>query len=150
MDIYWYLAKHENYEVYYDGYKEYKIYPSKDFRKWNVSVPADESMTYIIELFNGPGTPIGHSFWNTSDPFCNFHSDTKVEIGLSIGKLGRDLTCDSGECISKYKHCDDHYDCRDHSDEENCKTILVPSIYDKSKYNLCKCILNEFFYRQTP
>ena len=145
LDYYWYLARDKSHEVFYDGYKEYKIFPSDDFRTWNVSVPADESMTYNMELFNGPGTPIGHNFWNTSDSFCNSNSGTKDEIGLSTCKLGRDFTCNSGECISKYKRCDGVYDCRDHSDEENCKLILVPPIYDKSKLKFSLCSLKILF-----
>ena len=133
VDYYWYLAKDDTGVVHYDGYKDYKAFSFNDFKIWKVSSNEDESIAYNIAILNGPDTPVGLNFLNASDSSCNIQPGVKMEISLSVCVLGREFACGSGECVSKYKRCDNAADCSDHTDEENCKTIMVPAIYDKSK-----------------
>ena len=136
LDYYWYLAKDEKHGIFYDGYKGAKLYPSRDFRKWSSYMSGDGSFNYNIELRHGSGTPVGQRNWNVLDSSCNFDSreDNKVSLSLSTCVLGEHFTCNNGECISKYRRCDNVFDCMDHTDEDRCNAIVVPTMYDKSKH----------------
>ena len=150
VDYYWYLSSNDKLGLFYDGYKGDKIYSSGDFRIWNFTESADNSPSYSIELFNGPGTPIGHKLWEASDSFCNYRSHNKTEIIISICVLGVDFTCYSGECISKYKICDNFFDCADHSGEDNCKKIVFNKMDDKSRnFEICIEFALDFIFRST-
>ena len=130
VDYYWYLDKDENGVFYYDGYMNLgKIKSLNKFHNWNL-ITNDGLKMYNIEIQNVPGTPVGSTLWNTSD--------SKRNVILSICSLGDHFVCGNGECISKYKRCDNVWDCGDHSDERNCKSILVPTYYDKSKKRIFK------------
>ena len=41
----------------------------------------------------------------------------------------REFACGSGECISIAKRCDRQYDCKDYSDEQDCRKLLVISLF---------------------
>ena len=44
-----------------------------------------------------------------------------------------EFTCDDGSCIRIDLRCDLKYDCPDHSDEENCITVLRSPGYKVSR-----------------
>ena len=68
-----------------------------------------------------------------SDLPCKFNPSQPIPLVFSICRLGEQFTCRSGQCVSSFSRCDNIYDCGDHSDEEDCLAIKVPSFYDKSK-----------------
>ena len=42
-----------------------------------------------------------------------------------------EFTCDDGQCIKIERRCDQVIDCRDESDEDGCKVIVLKSNYNK-------------------
>ena len=57
----------------------------------------------------------------------------KPKTSLTVCEVGKEFTCDDGRCISIYKRCDGVKDCKDESDELNCKSLSIPDFYDKAK-----------------
>ena len=41
------------------------------------------------------------------------------------------FTCNDGQCIDREKRCDNVLDCRDESDEEECKILVLKKTYNK-------------------
>ena len=50
-------------------------------------------------------------------------------VTLSACSFLDEFTCDNGECINKYKRCDDSLDCSDYSDEDFCTVVEVDDDY---------------------
>ena len=147
IDYYWYLEKSTHYGVYYNGYRGDKIFSKDNYKRWIVKERITNKMNYSIEL-TGPGFPVGSQLWDVSDPFCDIHSEPKTKIVFSVCRLGMDFPCDSGECIPKFKRCNSMFDCSDHSDETDCKAIIIGETYDNSKFNHPVQNLHHFLLRQ--
>ena len=43
-----------------------------------------------------------------------------------------EFTCDDGQCIQMRDRCDQILDCRDKSDEQNCKIIILKDGYNNA------------------
>ena len=53
-------------------------------------------------------------------------------IELMLTKcLDEKFTCNSGQCVAMEKRCDNIVDCRDESDEEECKSFVLKRSYNK-------------------
>ena len=133
VDYYWYVTATDHEGLFYDGYKGDRLYPMDNYKTWYWVTPVNTSITYRISLTSGWSVPIGNKFWTAEDAFCNFEAKDQIELSFSTCVLGSDFTCNNGECISKYKRCDNILDCGDHSDEDNCQAILIDPIYDRSR-----------------
>ena len=48
------------------------------------------------------------------------------------GCLKGNFTCDDGQCVSMEQRCDQLPDCRDKSDERNCKILVLEKDYNKN------------------
>ena len=42
-----------------------------------------------------------------------------------------EFTCDDGQCVKMELRCDKHPNCRDKTDEQNCKTLILDEGYNK-------------------
>ena len=54
------------------------------------------------------------------------HSDGEDYTGhlkLTGCNITRQFTCDDGQCVTMEQRCNQHPDCRDRSDEQNCKVL---------------------------
>ena len=51
---------------------------------------------------------------------------------MSVCDFPGQFTCRDGGCVNIYKRCDIKKDCEDGSDEEQCKTLNVPTSYEVS------------------
>ena len=77
--------------------------------------------------------------------------------GLKLKKLkfttcrSGQFTCNDGQCIDIEKRCDQTYNCKDRSDEENCKMLeidenyskkIAPFLYDSGKNEISPVAVN--------
>ena len=46
-----------------------------------------------------------------------------------------EFVCQNAECIDQELRCDDQYNCRDNSDEDNCKIVNIPKDHFKDVTN---------------
>ena len=67
--------------------------------------------------------PIGTMIWT--------NNITNKEMILNLNACaGNEFSCHDGSCISKWKRCDETYDCSDESDELLCDYVVFPSTYN--------------------
>ena len=48
-----------------------------------------------------------------------------LSVLLYLACRDNEFTCDNGDCIPQSEQCDDRYNCRDGSDELNCRRFLL-------------------------
>ena len=54
-----------------------------------------------------------------------------TELKLSGCKTGN-FTCDDGQCVSMEQRCNQLPECRDQSDENDCKVLVLKKGYNKN------------------
>ena len=95
--------------------------------RWTISNPTDESS---FAFFEGEDlTPMGKRLWKISSSVCNRGLDEERELLLSSCSSGQ-FTCTNGVCVDIVHRCDGVKQCKDQSDEENCKLVK----FDRKKY----------------
>ena len=62
---------------------------------------------------------------------CNKGKPYNITMKLS-GCADNEFTCDDGQCIQMRDRCDQILDCRDKSDEQNCKIIIIKDGYNNA------------------
>ena len=62
---------------------------------------------------------------------CEMRKDYKVPLKMS-GCADDKFTCSNGDCITMEERCDQVIDCRDESDEVNCRILVLKDSYSKS------------------
>ena len=67
--------------------------------------------------------PIGTLTWTSNI------TDKEMELNLNACAMN-EFSCRDGSCISKWKRCDETYDCSDESDELGCDYVVFPSTYN--------------------
>ena len=55
---------------------------------------------------------------------CNTFKDNTFDYNT--------FTCDDGQYVTMEQRCNQHPDCRDRSDEENCETLVLRKGYNKN------------------
>ena len=61
---------------------------------------------------------------------CTGKGSKEVVVKLTTCKRGQ-FTCNDGQCIDMEQRCDQTSNCLDESDEDNCRTIIMKSNYNK-------------------
>ena len=75
---------------------------------------------------------VGKNTWTIiGDKGCNKESNTyTTQLKMSGCKEG-DFTCYDGQCVSMKKRCDQVPNCRDQSDEQACRILVLDEGYNK-------------------
>ena len=140
----YYLVQNATSGYYFEGYKRDKLVTTED--GWTL-VTSDGQKFVTIKPFTGE--PVGRHMWKkhqAMDETCgrskysvlddyNMYLDDRKSlkdfslITFSICSLLDEFTCNNGECIDKYKRCDEKVDCSDNSDEQFCNVVEVPDDY---------------------
>ena len=120
-------------EYFFEGYKRDRIVQTPEGWEWNLS----DGRT-LLKLKPYSVGPIGRNLWIKQDTMyreCGLGApDDKDELNytsitLSTCSLQEEFTCENGDCIDKYKRCDDSIDCDDNSDEYLCTVVQVDPDY---------------------
>ena len=64
-------------------------------------------------------------------PECNNGQPYNITLKLS-GCADDEFTCSDGQCINMNSRCDQIINCRDESDEQNCKCLVLKNGYNKA------------------
>ena len=125
----YYLTRNGTYNYIFEGYKRDKIVNVNS--SWLLEKASGQVFAKVKpKRQNGP---IGRYSWTLDEygnSLCPGPDDGKAPLTFSICSSD-EFTCDSGHCINIYHRCDDHQDCADNSDEDNCEIVDVPDNYRK-------------------
>ena len=58
-------------------------------------------------------------------------NEVEKELKLTSCKIGK-FTCDDGQCVMMEQRCNQLPECRDGSDEKNCKVLVLNEGYNKN------------------
>lgn len=124
FDWNYYFSTNNSYQIDgYIGYKEASISRNSDV--WTAEMEGVR-----IELQNR-AYPIGRQNWSWYNRRCSSEFSQHKLISLSKCEFGDEFTCRSGRCIPIIQRCDQTYDCKDRSDEEDCVLVRIPDNYNK-------------------
>ena len=75
---------------------------------------------------------LGKHNWTISGDrhHCSGGRDYTIEMKLTGCKDGK-FTCNNGQCVAMEERCDQVPQCRDHSDEHNCRIVVIQRGYNK-------------------
>ena len=100
---------------------------------WKLSV-AESNVTALSKTTH-TSLALGKYNWTVNgDKACNkvINSDSyTIELKMSGCKDGQ-FTCNDGQCVSMDKRCDQLPNCRDKSDEKNCRILVLEDGYNKN------------------
>ncbi|XP_047737967.1 uncharacterized protein LOC125178389 [Hyalella azteca] len=72
--------------------------------------------------------PIGRQEWEISVEMCGQKAGTR-QLSLSSCEDGVQFSCSDATCVPLEVRCDHKFDCRDHSDEEQCDKLRLTHDY---------------------
>ena len=72
-----------------------------------------------------------HNWTIKGDKGCNGGKPYVTELKMSGCRKGN-FTCNDGQCVSMDQRCNQLANCRDKSDEENCKILVLEKSYNKN------------------
>ena len=106
---------------------EYDLYNYQwrmEISDWGVTAHSwAEHRSYILGKHN----------WTISNDYgCNGGNNYTTELKATGCNLFGDFTCDSGQCVSMERRCDQVSNCWDKSDERGCKLLFLEKGYNKN------------------
>ena len=135
-------------DKYYQPMNDYS-----DFAKWKLVGFTNSAVVYdeknkIWKLSVTGSNVFGNAFaahntyllgkqrWDIdNDINCNIEGEESEGIRLlkltGCNTTGQ-FTCDDGQCVTMDQRCNQHPDCRDRSDETNCKILVLVRGYNKN------------------
>lgn len=125
------LVQHSPGELLFEGYSYYTIEKRDGVWYWVEKHGMLQNRT-IATLMTGSSIrkswPIGRHSWRFEQSVCDEEPGEVRTLLLSPCEDGH-FTCDDATCIPLYQRCDLKPDCRDGSDEKNCRLVQFPSTY---------------------
>ena len=85
----------------------------------NISITSSASHASFI---------LGKHNWTIKDHKQGDHYVTELKMS---GCQKGEFTCNSGQCITMEERCNQKFDCRDESDERNCRVLVLNDGYNK-------------------
>ena len=125
------LLKYFNSKPYFHSYYGYMIY-KQDEKTWSFYDTVSNLTLAEITLPSNDDYPIGKHEWTLKDTLCGKRANTYINMSLS--KCTQDqYMCNNGQCVSLEMRCDDKDDCKDRSDEDQCRLVVVSDGYRNFK-----------------
>ena len=91
----------------------------------------DSNVTGISRASHASFTLGKHNWTIKGDKGCKRRKPHVRELKMS-GCPNRNFTCNDGQCVSMDQRCNQLPDCRDKSDERNCKILVLEEGYNKN------------------
>ena len=116
--------------IYHDNVFANKTTKKSSSNNWVITKMSD----VILKSKDPIGESVfGKRLWivQSESTFCDKEQNETIELKLTGCPDGR-FTCNDGQCILSQKRCDHIADCRDESDEEDCKILVLRKSYRKS------------------
>ena len=120
------------FEFHWQGLHESTLKMDASDKKWRLS--SSMSMVSAI-LVDDPLLSFGlglHKWEVSGDTWCNKGKNYKTLLKLTGCHQSREFTCNDGQCIKMEERCNQVPDCRDESDEKECKVIVLKDGYNKN------------------
>ena len=117
-----YYINHGENGMQFIGYMGGNITRSEN--RWKL---LDEKGIEVINI-KDKMTPLGRMEWFGTYKDCKLN-ENNISITLSTCNMQNQFTCSSGQCINIEKYCNNILDCKDGSDEDECKHIVTDQRY---------------------
>ena len=117
--------------VFLNGQKHSRIDYDHAGQKW-VLTDAESSVVAEARASSEESYVLGKHEWIiTGDVYkCHSGETYKTFLKLSGCDIG-EFTCNDGQCVSMEERCNQLSDCRDKSDEADCKLVILEIAYNK-------------------
>ena len=92
-----------------------------------IGIMADSNIT-ITSSASHVSFILGKHNWTIKGHNQGDHYGTELKIS---GCQKGEFTCNSGQCITMEERCNQKFDCRDESDEMNCRVLVLNDGYNK-------------------
>lgn len=126
FDYNYYMAINSSHQItHYDGHQTSNL--TRHGSKW----AAEREGVKVERHFTTH--PLGRSMWNLYDNRTGVIEPQRRRLTLSVCELGKQFTCDSGQCVSRQSRCDSVVDCQDGTDEHNCVLVTIPKSYKRCR-----------------
>ena len=100
-------------------------------RIW-ILTDAESNVTGVSRAPHNSYTLGRHNWTIRGDGRCSRDGrEYTTELKMS-GCQDGNFTCNDGQCVSMDQRCDQLPDCRDMSDEENCKILVLEKSFNKN------------------
>ena len=98
----------------------------------SLSVVGKEENTVGVVKTGFDSLMLGRSSWmiEQDSPACSDEKSYNIPLKLS-GCGEEEFTCSDGQCIDIARRCDQIVHCRDESDEQDCKLLVLKKGYKK-------------------
>ena len=116
-------------ELNLQGLKQSSIRYNNEKELWILDVK-DSNVTGASRASHASFTLGKHNWTIKGDKGCNGGDSYVRELKMSGCQKGN-FTCNDGQCVSLDQRCDQLPDCRDESDENNCKILMLKNGYNK-------------------
>ena len=121
---------YKNDAPFFHGYHGINIYRTEMLDEWNMFDTVTNETIANIVLPSKNDYPVGRKIWTIVSRVCNYRIGDEIKLNLSPCTAD-EFSCNNGQCIPRQKLCNGYSDCRDLSDERNCRIFQVPQGYRK-------------------
>ena len=125
-----FAAMQSNGNIIFKGYSDYEIFQKDDIWVWN-DRRNDETLATLISVNRTSDLglyPFGRKVWKLNTTMCNKMKGEELSVLLTPCKDDQ-FTCNDASCIPLWQRCDLKPNCKDQSDEQNCRLIDIPRSY---------------------
>ena len=103
----------------------------KDKNQWKMNETLVHNITAVSKEISGRFM-LGKQNWTVEGDSKKCNEGKPYNITLKLTGCKEDeFTCDDGQCVKIEKRCNQQYNCRDKSDEINCKILSLDHGYNK-------------------